>query len=707
MAPIRQSTAAVASGLPSSGFESFIAPRDMTPTIDVRNGGQDDADMLAVMGVSLSFSTVSVVAAMLAFYWFVRMRRGFRQDLIMLLIQSDMAKSLWLIISPLFYFITKKPFRSNWVFCQVSGFLLTATIEATDMAVLLIAIHTALFIVNRQDPGAAPGLQPYRRIAYALWAIVPILIAAIVPISGSSFADNGAHCFLPMQPGWYHTALDWIPRYIIFTFIIVTYTGLYFYVCFRFRRLGEDQRRASNQSSQSAGSSTRRRSKGKSRARSASPTPALATHNLLDSPQADTSKNNSSTSRQHSATSTVSTLQMDQGAGLPTVPEPVARKRSITWNLVDFECDGAVASAPSTLYVDAELTSPPTEWLTLPSASIQDGNDDTTRPSATIISPLERIRTASSGQTSSRSRNSIRGNMGEPRRPSIRSQDKDRHSRRSFADMVSALWQSLPAPDHPTERDTDEEPGHSSSSIRLASDVSEETIRRSRDRVQRQMRLLFVYPAIYLLTWIAPFAAHLHHNYYSTITHRPGHDNSTAPAMHGATAGYGYLSAGSPHPTLTKQYYQDALFENSHISLPLRIISMASLCVGAAIDCAFFSAWERPWLYLRGGFWECLVLRLRIRRLCGAGASGDGPGRTREERFADSRAARIRRDREREMVRSWKTTAAAAAASGSEDGITMTRRTESGSRSGGGSQQTRRREWWDALDVMDEGEAEL
>lgn len=386
---------------------------------------------------------------------------------------------------------------------------------------------------------------------------------------------------------------------------------------------------------------------------------------------------------------------MDEGACLPTVPEQVARKSSITWNLVDFEHDAVGTSARSTLSVGVERTSPPTEWLTVPAANICNANDNTAGASAAIIPSPEPVRTAGIGEISSRNRYGIRRNTSIRRRSSIRSQDRDTDSRSSFADMVLALWQGLPAPDHPTEREAGEQLRRSSSSLRLASDVSNDTVRRSRARVQRQMRLLFVYPAIYLLTWIAPFAAHLHHHYYSSIAHHPSHNN-TAPALH--TPALRYSSAESLHVIIAEQqYYQDALFGNSHISLVLRIFSMASLCVGAAIDCAFFSAWERPWQHLRGGFWECLVLRLRIRRLCGARASGDGPGRNREERFADSRTARIRRDREREMVQSWKMTAAA----GGEDGITMGRG-ESAIGSGSGSQHRRRREWWDVLD-----EAEL
>lgn len=80
MAPLRQITGAVASGLMSASRERFITRRDTTPIMVGRGESTVDVDMLVVMGVSLSFSTMSVVAAMLAFYWFVRMRRGFRQE---------------------------------------------------------------------------------------------------------------------------------------------------------------------------------------------------------------------------------------------------------------------------------------------------------------------------------------------------------------------------------------------------------------------------------------------------------------------------------------------------------------------------------------------------------------------------------------------------------------------------------------------------
>lgn len=100
--------------------------------------------------LALSFSTVSVASAILAFYWFMKMQRIFRHEyasthtlelfrygllmvlgsLVMLLIQSDMFKALWFMIFPIVTFISG-PVASNSRFCQVNGFFITIGIEAS------------------------------------------------------------------------------------------------------------------------------------------------------------------------------------------------------------------------------------------------------------------------------------------------------------------------------------------------------------------------------------------------------------------------------------------------------------------------------------------------------------------------------------------------------------------------------------------------
>ncbi|KAI0097385.1 G protein-coupled glucose receptor regulating Gpa2-domain-containing protein [Nemania sp. FL0031] len=689
MAPLQPWTAAHAARFLYTSYGEFVMRRDTTHTIDYT-----DSQTLAVMWVSFVFATISVITALFAFYWFVRMRRGFRQDLIMLLIQSDMAKTLWLIINPIFYFITKKPFGSNWAYCQVSGFFLTVTIEASDMAVLLIAIHTALFIVKRQQPGAPPGLQPYRRIAYIAWAVVPILIAAIVPLTGNSFVDNGPYCYLPIRPGWYNTALAWAPRYIIFGFIIATYTWLYVWVCIRFRQLGEDQRRASNMSSESANSSTHRRPKRTWRSHSVPLTPALATHNLLDSPPAAdaSSRNGASKPRHHSVTSTVSTLRIGEGVYLPSAPEQAAvRKSSISWNLIDFGRDGAGSSGGSTPYVDAGADpASPADSVTL---TLLSHDIHTTNTTAAVITTPEPAYLASRVDTPASNPTSSRRATWKQRLTTIRTQSFDTTSTESwFTRIITALRQGPPVADHTNAEDravidTTRLESSLPPIIHLPSSVSDETVRRSRDRMQRQMRLLFVYPVIYMLTWVAPFVAHVYAY------------NGSAPSSSDFNLDTSIANLNST-TLFSAQSHAVTLDFISAQPLALRVVSIASLCVGAAVDCAFFSLWERPWRHLRGGFWGCLARRMRVPWLCGGERRG-GPGRSREERVADERAARTRRDREREMLKSRMdaaTAAAAARGSGSTEGGRS-----SGSRGEGfvapaAGQQGRRREWWDALD---------
>ncbi|KAI1825937.1 G protein-coupled glucose receptor regulating Gpa2-domain-containing protein [Xylaria intraflava] len=658
MAPLQQS-----SSVNASSFTSTIH-NDPGMTQEKTHIDPMDSQTLAVMCVSLSFAAISVIAALFAFYWFVRMRRGFRQDMIMLLIQSDMAKALWLVISPLFHFITKKPFSSNWAFCQVSGFFLTATIEASDIAVLLIAIHTALFIIKRKHPGAAVGLQPYRRIAYTLWAVVPIILAAVVPLTGGSFVDNGPHCYLPAQPNWYRNALSWVPRYIIFGFILVTYTWLYLYVFIRFRGFSEDQRRASNQTAQSPFPSTRRQSGRKWRSHSVPPTYSVITRGPDSTPD-NASKNSTSRPRQGSFSSTVSTLRLGESVSVSWAPKRMVRGSSISWNLIDFGHGNTRSPANTTPRMDAVPVSPMMQPITLSSADRNEG------VAAVAVRTPEPIHAPGLTDPPSHDiggrRHSIPG-----QNPGLTPNNSSRMFRNSTANIVTPPRQSLSRPGHSNKVGLGE---HLPSSIYLGTEVSEETMRRSRDRMQRQMWLLFVYPAIYMLTWVAPLVAHVCR--YDDV-YVMSYPSSTSAGTIVASV------LGSPS---TNERDSSTLATEPIV---LRIISMASLCIGAAVDCCFFSAWEQPWKHLRGGFWEGLAMRFRIHRLCGAdsGARTRGPGRSRDEQIADERAARTRRDRETAMILALRSerTAGGGSTGGREVKI------------GSGGENQARREWWDVLD---------
>ncbi|KAI1351994.1 G protein-coupled glucose receptor regulating Gpa2-domain-containing protein [Xylaria sp. FL0043] len=764
MAPLQHVTVEAATSLMLGAHDGFIVKRSAQQGINTI-----ETDTLAIMYVPLALAAISVIAALVAFYWFVRMRRGFRQDMIMLLIQSDMAKALWLLISPLYYFISKKPLNASASFCQVSGFLLTVSIEASDIAVLLIAIHTTLFVVKRQHPGTSFGLQPYRRIAYTLWATVPIILAAIVPITGSSFVDNGPYCYLPIQPVWYRETLAWVPRYIVFGFIIITYTGLYLYVYMRFRRFGEDQRRASIMNSVSSESFTHRHSKRKWGDRSVPLTPHLRTHGLLDSTRIGLSKNDATKLRQYSLASTVSTLQIDDGVYLPIAPDRALRRSSVTWNLVNFGHEGAMA--PATINPDTETdpNCPMTQFSTLHSNDIDNNNktnhNNETVPATAVVAAPEPAHVPSGSNKDPPSPHTQRTIRHSRWKRQLRQHDSEPGPRDSLASIKATLRQGPPrrpartmsghnpndsspsagiAPGATAGEEQEEEQGEelatattSSSSVRLPTEESWESMRRSRDRMKRQMRLLFVYPAIYLLTWIAPFVAHAYRyegKYAPTgnSTTFPGAENSTTTnhsnlidsvqqllllaAAASSTSSPSPSSSPSPFPYSYTSYPSPESSTFAVVPLPLHIISIVSLCIGAAVDCAFFSAWEQPWRHLRGGFWENMGRRLGIHRIFFRGGSSSFAGRTRDERVADGRAARIRRQREETeigLALRWKMAHGGVGAGSSSStagektggGLVAIGKGGRGERSGAesvdmesGGGAERRREWWDALD---------
>ncbi|KAI5919816.1 G protein-coupled glucose receptor regulating Gpa2-domain-containing protein [Camillea tinctor] len=574
-----------------------------------------DQHLLALMCISLSVASVSVIAALYAFYWFVRMRRSFRQDLIMLLIQSDMMKAMWLVICPIVYFADVP---TNSKFCQVSGFFLTVTIEASDIAVLLIAVHTAIFILRRQHSGGSTGLYPYRRVAYALWAIVPIIMAAIVPLSGGAFVDNGPYCYLPSDPEWYISALSWIPRYIIFAIIIITYTGLYLYIGVRFRRFRRDQRRGSTSSQ----SSNRRRQRSRSRPRDVPPTPPIADHGLLNSVRSSVFRNGIPRERQQSVASTVSTLQL----GEPTTPTPKRsdqiRRNSISWNVVDFGRDPSV-SASQEPSVDPTPLSPTDESSTAePFPSEPVPPIPTPEPAHLPVSGVS----DPSVHSRSRWKQSLFRNSGA------------QNITNPVLNIITVLRRGPPAHSGTT---LGVNASASSSSVHLPSETTTDAVRRSSERSQRQLSLLFAYPAIYLVTWIAPFVAHVMH-------------------------------------------YDDDYGSQFNEPLPLQIVSLASLCIGAAVDCCFFSAWEKPWRHMHGGFWDGLATRFKLRsaaravgRIGGSGTHewkpGNG-GRTREEMFMDARDARFRREQE------------------NLDNLTVAAAARTR------SQRSHPRQWWDAVE---------
>jgi G protein-coupled receptor GPR1 len=465
-------------------------------------------------------------------------------------------KAFWFMVCPIAYVATG-PISSSDVLCQVSGFFLTSSIEGADISVLIIAIHSALCIFRHHKPGGETGLYPYRLYAYAFWFIVPIILASVVPLTGQRFAYNGLYCYLPVDPPWYRVGLSWIPRYIILGVIFSVYGCVYIYVGCRLRYLRRDQWQASRQNSIASHKN-----------RLSQPPPSLLdqstgrviTHVIRD--------------RQQSVASDVSFVKPNDSAALMTAVQP----EDVAWNWSEPSHDGNRQISPKPQGPSSGPTSP-TRVSFSPEAS------NLLLPPSTHLSSAHMALTQSAPNDHPTWRP-----LG--RRPlSLTSDELDN----AALTIPGVLHQSSP-------KASNFEHNLSSPSVHLIEPLTDEALLISRNKTRRQLRLLFIYPMIYVIAWVAPFVSQIY------------------------------------------RYGDAALLAQSY---PLLMSTITSLCIGAAVDCCFFSAWEKPWRQLQGGFWEGLFMRFRI------GRSRKNGGRTREERLRDTMWAidrRVQENAERERT---------------------------------------------------------
>ncbi|KAK8118467.1 uncharacterized protein PG998_003093 [Apiospora kogelbergensis] len=356
-------------------------------------------------------------------------------------------------------------------------------------------------------------------------------------------------------------AMSWVPRYIIFAVIICTYSGLYLFLGFRFYRLEKAQRRASTNTGTS---NLKHRVKCISRNREPPPTPTLASHGLLGpSPPRTAVDQIPDRDRQQSVTSTVSTLKLDERTAQGTQLRK-SQSEPVPWNWVDS--DFQALSHPQTQQFGLDSASPTTISFALDPLGV-------TPPDDAVLRNAPKEEGLELEQSNIPWQQRIGGADRSARNPSYNLR-RGGSSTQPFTRPANL---------------------RSSSSIHLTQSVTEDALYQSRMKMRKQLRLLFVYPLMYIITWIAPFVSHI----YTTADP----DDQEQP--------FGLL-----------------------------LTSVASLCIGAAVDCCFFSSWEQPWLHLQGGFIEGFARRVRF------GNHKKTMGRTREEQLREASAALDRRNQE-------------------------------------------------------------
>ncbi|CCF43413.1 hypothetical protein CH063_13120 [Colletotrichum higginsianum] len=457
MAPWPQDTDALHS--PAASFPEVIVAR-VIPAYDRIPNGLTDRQWTIIQSTSLAVAALSFASVTLAFYWFSRMRRSFRHDLIMLLMSSDMLKSLWFIIFPIVDFKTGSV-ASESSFCQASGFFLAVGIEASDIAVVLIALHTAIYIFRPRHSGRQSGLYPHRRLAFSAFALFPLLMASLAFISWPGYVNNGEYCYLPVRPEWPRLALSWVPRYMILLTIVALYAYIYIYVTLRMRRFGRlsAMRRASA---------------------TQIPDDGHWAH-IPSVPATPTSRRGSETSMEdadrHRTSSTATTMTAEI--------ELLHSRQKISWNWPAYG-----AADESRIPVQEEVLSP-----------------RALEPSG---SPLS----ATFGPISPPPQSYIR-------RDTVDLSPPDHHYQQQQASF-SSHWQPMNSPTSARAKSLaniwsilrrgtslDSDPEHNATPFLFHPTMDGTGMAKTRDKIRRQLRLLFVYPLVYILIWAVPFVAHV------------------------------------------------------------------------------------------------------------------------------------------------------------------------------------------------------
>lgn len=333
-----------------------------------------------------------------------------------------------------------------------------------------------------------------------------------------AYITQGTFCYLPPRPFWYRLALAWIPRYLILSTILCVYVAVFIYVRSTVNRF--DHSSGMSYEIPSGDSPTISAPTASSRRGSRSgdlPMRPLRSSQML--PRANGLVNTSTTQGQ----SRVTELQAAQAArkhsqasdGASDCPEP-------TWARYSF---GHLTPLPN---VSPEEELRPTRFI--------DGQYPRRVP--TIIQALQERRIS----------------WTTPFEPKENTSPPDTQVQLVAPGRLK----------HPV-LDSSDMPRESVSKTEDVRGFQNANLRRRHKIIKRQIRFLFVYPLVYLLTWIVPFVNHC-------------------------------------------LQYNDGYAE--HPSFPLSCATTTIVALQCAIDCWLFGYREKPWRQMNSGsitFWQSFL----------------------------------------------------------------------------------------------------
>lgn len=413
-------------------------------------------------------------------------------------------------------------------------------------------------------------MYPYRHLAYTVWFVFPILMASLAFIDGrNAYVRLGTYCYLPVRPFWYRLALSWVPRYVIVLFILGIYASIYYYVRNKFHGFNKDGKfRPESQKALPNGKKNTKRQK----RYNLPPTPTLACHGLIADASRQISVATDAEARKHS----VSTLGSTHGA-------PLAKTGTSRFIWANILANNGSSSQD-----------PPSELSSVDSDSFI--GPSTPHPLPAYLGPpsppndVESIDPSQSRITSWRDDFVHRVTFSQIQSP---------NSKRSVADIFSAL--------HGGPGGASTEAPTPISQLQLVNsrgqDLAVSEMLRTREKIRRQLRFLFIYPIVYIGMWIVPFASHV-------------------------------------------LQYDDRFAD---LPFGLTCATTIFLCSQAAVDCWLFSTLEKPWKHIHGSdgsFWGSLKFWSGWHGVRRKRRKFHGPGKTRDEMVREARAAYQRREEE-------------------------------------------------------------
>lgn len=402
-----------------------------------------------------------------------------------------------------------------------------------------------------------------------------------------AYVDTGQYCYLPAKPWWIRMSLSWIPRYINMTLIIGMYCASYVYVRITMRRFRRQH--ASVPTSH--------------RERRIPETPPLTSHGLIPSPL-ESRRISFRVPTGRSLNEGSPSIQAEDGIGfreslrlrLDRLSVSSIRSRGWLWQGLDWEADVGAHPSSSGLVSPRTGAAEPTLEMMEAGYRLQPP-----RPSLSTLrfggaaESLPLRQQPSRGCFSSEFyRRPISTTMEADERYEGRRLNVDRSRHTNGSQMhIYTILQRGPSP----ANEGDPSPSTPIASLDYET-LESDGISRGRDRIRRQLRLLFIYPAVYACVWIFPLVSDVI---------ELGKDRNQRP--------YWVLAA-----------------------------SIVSLCVQGLADTIVFCLREKPWRHIKGGFWENLGIFMNGLNF----ESRNEIGKTREEMFHDGSRARLRREEEME-----------------------------------------------------------